>query len=66
MFELINVLSFDFAMSVFFNFVDELNALFNIYFFIMLIYHVFEAGIILASILFKHVQSTINISDPFI
>ena len=58
--------NFNFAMSVFFNLVDELNALSNIYFLIMLIYNVCEVGLILASILFKHIQSTIDISDPFI
>ena len=62
MFELIDVFIFNFAMHVLFNLVDELYALSYIYFLIMLIYHVLEVGIILASILFKHVQSTIDIS----
>ena len=66
MFKLIDVFIFNFTMSVFFYLVDELNALSNIYLLIMMIYHVFEAGIIQASILFKHVQSTIAISDPLI
>ena len=53
-------------MSVFFNFIDEMNALANVLFLIMLIYHVFEVGIILASIFLEHVQNIIDVSDPFI
>ena len=66
MFELIDVFSFNFAMPVLLYLIDELNAFSNVCFLIMFIYHVFEMGIILGSILFKHVQSTIDISDPFI
>ena len=53
---------------LFFNFVDEMNALAKVYFFflVMLVYHVFKVGIIITSICFKHVQSFIDESYPFI
>ena len=53
-------------MSVFFSLIDELNAFLNIYFLIMLIYHVFKVGIILASVFLEHIQSVIDVSDSFI
>ena len=53
-------------MSVFFYHIDELNAFLNIYFLIMLIYHVFKAGIILTSVFLEHVHSVIDVSDSFI
>ena len=66
MFEVIDVFCFNFTMPVFFNFIGELNALAIVLILIMLIYYVFEVGIILASIFLKHVQSIIDVSDPFI
>ena len=56
-------------MPMFFNFIDELNALANVYFFflVMLIYHVLKVGIIMiTSVCFKHVQSFIDVSYAFI